>query len=52
MSRSTPSSNAVHDVTGACAQAPSATPSSRSRAGFYARVYAQLMHLLSQMAVR
>ena len=52
MSHSTPSSNAVHDVPGACAQAPSATPSSRSPAEFYARVYAQLMQLLSQMAVR
>ena len=46
MSRSsTPLSHAVHH--GACAPAPSA-----ARAHFYARVRAQLMRLLAQMAVR
>ena len=53
MSRSTtPSSNVVHHGVGACAQAPSAAPASEPRAKFYARVVAQLMHLLSQMAGR
>ena len=51
MSRSTtPLSDAVR--LGACAPAPSAAPMSAARAKFYARVYAQLMRLLAQMALR
>lgn len=53
MSRSTTLiSNAVHKGVGACAQASSAAPACGSRATFYARVVAQLMKLLAQMAVR
>jgi hypothetical protein len=53
MSRTTtPSSNVVHSSMGACAQAPSAAPRSGFRARLYVRVLAQLMQLLSQMAVR
>ena len=52
MSHSTPSSNVPRNGVAACPQTPSVAPASRSRAKFYARVYAQLMQLLSQMAVR
>jgi len=53
MSRSvTPASNAVPKGMDARAPAPPAAPSSRPRADFYARVVAQLMRLLAQMAVR
>ena len=46
----TPTSKPVR--LGARAQAPSAVPASVSREKLRARAYAQLMQLLSQMAVR
>jgi hypothetical protein len=47
MSHSTTSPRAAPHGVAACAAAPAG-----SRAAFYARVYAQLIQLLSQMAVR
>lgn len=53
MSRSTaPSSHAVRRGLVACAQAPSAAPAPPSLAKLRARVLAQLVQLLSQMALR
>ena len=48
----TPTSKPVRHGLGARAQAPSAVPASVSREKLRARAYAQLMQLLSQMAVR